>query len=254
MTMPTLHQVEAYNTEHLTEAPQFWRTAADNWGYHTAGVETDVLTIGWNGDAAARASERAGHDAAVARAVAPIAENAAQLAPAAATELTRLRSVVTTLVEQAREGDYEVTDDLQVKDLLRGLDYGTLLARDKIAGWLEQCIQQGARNLSAGDAAVAQVLDAHAGIIAGTRFADGAPIAGHIQMVDNAVCDDPDYNAGIVRRFIGSVITGAIMGGLYGGVPTGGAGAIPGSITGGAAGGILDILHEIAGDGPKCAK
>jgi hypothetical protein len=74
---------------------------------------------------------------------------------------------------------------------------------------------------------------------------------GHVQAVDNTVCNDPDYSSGIERRLWGSVLGGAALGGLAG-APEGGVGAIPGAIIGGASAGILDIIHETQGDNPKC--
>jgi hypothetical protein len=74
---------------------------------------------------------------------------------------------------------------------------------------------------------------------------------GHIQAVNNEVCNDPDYAKGIERRLWGSVLAGAAVGGL-GGSRKDSIGSFEGAIVAGAIAGILDLIHETLGDGPKC--
>lgn len=223
--MVTLPQIRSYSADHLVEAAPYWQEQADHWPFHTGGTLNDLSTLAWKGQAADAHLEHATqtHTAALA-AAAPVAL-AAELAPAAASDLTALQSRVMTIVEWCLEGGYWVGDDLQLTDMIRSPNVQVYKAREQIENWLQSTLRQAAGDLVAHDTAVAEQLDAH------THALD-------------AVCDDPDYNDGALRRFIGSVAGGALLGGLA----TGG----PGAIVGGGLAGIGDLIAETQRDGPKC--
>jgi hypothetical protein len=184
-TTPTLPQIRDYQPTHLLEAAPYWQEQADHWRFHTGGALRDLDSMGWTGlDAQASIAHTTALHTAAQAASGPV-DMAAQLMPSAATDLDALKSQCMTIVAWCTEGGFTVSDNLKVKDPLQGLDYATILQRDKIAAWLEGMLKTAATNLAAQDQAVASVIDAHYATLAGVRHADSRSVTGHVQAVDS---------------------------------------------------------------------
>lgn len=228
--LPTLSHLRGYNTDHLAAAALHWTDAAGRWRNTYITVEQETHLLDWEGAARETAVDRVARDHAIVKANAGALETAAGIARDAASSLLTAARAVTHLADEATENGYLVAEDFDV-------DFPPTT---NITDYKAKFIQ-------------AEQYSADLRFRAGNFMAHEHQTASDlIQAVDDKVCDDPDYVPGILRRLGIAVAGGAMWGGLVGGVSTGGAGAGPGAIVGGAGAGILDILHEVTGDGPKC--
>lgn len=153
------------------------------------------------------------------------------------------------VIQTAEENGFNVGEDFSVQD--RSGATGPMAAeRQAQAQAHAASIGSAVTALHTHDTAVAGAINAHSAALTTTQFADGKPVYGGVQMVDNGGTDyDPSKGGGnFERKFWNDVITDAIAGAAIGTIVDG-IGAIPGALGGAAWAGIKDGLHFIAGDG-----
>jgi hypothetical protein len=247
MGMPTLPQIQSWDVEHLVSAADHWAGAADRWESAFTEMHQQAHTVTWEGAGATAMRERVTSDKTAVTQKAAQLREAAAVARRGASDISAAQRRVMYAVQDAQNAGFRVEDDLTVIDTRPFQNTAQRAARRAQAQTFAASIQSQVAELAGLDNEVAAGITTAAGDIGVPAFAK----PGHVQAVDNTVCNDPDYSSGIERRLWGSVLGGAALGGLAG-APEGGVGAIPGAIIGGASAGILDIIHETQGDGPKC--
>jgi hypothetical protein len=232
--MPTLPAVQAYDPQHLVSAATYWDDTAAQvedavTQYHSSAMQLSM--VGQTADALHNVTrahlQRARNGAEALRQAAMAAGNAAD-------ELRMAKQRVLNLVEHAVSNGFSVSPDYTVTDE-EGSHSIEAVSRAVVAQQFSADLRRFAVELFVHDSDTATKI-ARAGV----------------QLMDDKICDDPNYQDGINRGFWNSVIAGIILGGMAGGVPTGGAGFGPGAVVGGATGGIGWFIHQIESDGPKC--
>lgn len=254
----TRSSVENYSVTHLVDAAQHWNTSAQMWEQHFEAINQQANMVTFLGPAADGMRVRTGTDHATVIALSEQLRVAGHTATMGAVELTALHRIATTAIQAAESDDFAVGEDFSVQDRTTAYLTPIEAAERQAQGQAHAAsIASAVTTLHTHDSAVAATIGTQSATLATAQFADGKPVHGGVQMAghgfktDGPVCDDPDYNDGIWRRFISAVGGGAMIGGITG-APEGGVGAIPGAIIGGSTAGILDLLHEATGDGPKC--
>jgi hypothetical protein len=233
--MITLSQLKVYSPQHLVEAAEYWHPGAEQWLDTYSQVHNEAQGLDWAGSSHEASMERIAIDHGIVKQNAAGLQLAAQIARREAGTLDTMARHIGHYVNSLVENHFEVLEDFTVEPDRTYAPPRPIA--DYIAKTQAAVVESGVLKLRVGN------FEAHRSSVAGQL----------IQAVDNQICDDPDYNAGIWRRFMAAVGGGAIIGGITGGVTTGGIGAGPGAIVGGAGAGIADLLHEaVTGDGPKC--
>lgn len=242
--MMSLTEVRAYTTTHLAEAAEHWNALADHRESIFGDAYDRARSLSWEGEGAEALREHLEWDYRKAKGSADDLREAANIARAGAGDLDYMHRRVLDKLSEADEAGFAVGEDWSVTSTRQPATLDEHLALQAQAAEFSSDLRQHASDLTAADDRV------------GSRLGNATAGEGKIMFTDfkqdgGPVCDDPDYNSGILRRFISAVGGGAAVGGLAG-APEGGVGAIPGAIVGGSTAGILDLIHEIAGDGPKC--
>lgn len=113
---PSLSQLLAWPTEHLTQAADHWETVgARSYGVANR-VWRDALSIGWQGDAAESLRTATHADMVTTSAAVDQMHAAAKVARSGASDLSAARSRVRYAVEDARTAGFNVGEDLSVTD------------------------------------------------------------------------------------------------------------------------------------------
>jgi len=162
---PSLSQLLAWPTEHLTEAADHWETIGGR-SYGVANqVWRDALSIDWHGEAADALRAATHADMMTTSAVADQLQAAAKVARSGASDLYAARSRVRYVVEDARAAEFEVGEGLSVTDRLTGGSVAQRAARQAQAQTFAADLRQRAAQLVAVDQQVAgKVAAAMAGI------------------------------------------------------------------------------------------
>lgn len=162
---PSLSQLLAWPTEHLTQAADHWETVgARSYGVANR-VWRDALSIGWQGDAAESLRTATHADMVTTSAAVDQMHAAAKVARSGASDLSAARSRVRYAVEDARTAGFNVGEDLSVTDRSSGGSAALRAARQAQAQTLASDIRQRAAQLVGLDQQVAgRVTAAMAGI------------------------------------------------------------------------------------------
>jgi hypothetical protein len=162
---PSLSQLSAWPTEHLTEAADYWETIGGRCYGVASQAWRDALSIDWQGDAADALRTATHADMTTTSAAADQLQAAAKVARSGASDLYADRSRVRYAVEDARTAGFDVGEDLSVTDRLTGGSAAQRAARQAQAQALAADIRQRAVQLVALDQQIAgQVTAAVAGI------------------------------------------------------------------------------------------
>lgn len=187
--VPSLSQLVAWPTEHLTEAADQWEAVGER-SYGVANqVWRDVLSVDWRGEAADALRTVTHADMLATSAVTDQLQAAAKLARTGASDLYAARSRVRYAVEDATAAGFHVGEDLSVTDRSSGGSAARRAARQAQAQAFAADIRQRAAQLVALDQQVAaKVTVAVAGIrdtFQQNPTPDAAPRKPAIQAVDN---------------------------------------------------------------------
>jgi hypothetical protein len=178
--IPSLSQLLAWPTEHLTEAADHWEAVAGR-SYGLANqVWRDALSVDWHGEGADALRTATHADMMATSAVADQLQAAAKVARSGASDLYAARSRARYAVDDARSAGFDVGEDLSVSDRSRGGLPVQRAARQAEAQAFAGDIHQHAAQLVALDQQVAGKVTA---AIAGIR--NNFPRKPEIQAVDN---------------------------------------------------------------------
>jgi hypothetical protein len=117
--IPSLSQILAWDTQHLSQAATDWQSTAEHWEATFTSVHTRTLSPGgtaWSGVTADAAQERTLTDLVKVRGMADSLQEAATIARRGADQLGYLKSQAIDAVNAAREANFTVSEDLSVVD------------------------------------------------------------------------------------------------------------------------------------------
>lgn len=115
--VPSLSQIKAWDTAHLTTAADHWSATANTWESVFSRVSDQMAAPGgtpWVGEAAEAAQERAYADRLKVIGVADQLHNSASAARGAARELEAAKQRVLSAIQDARAAGFTVGEDLSV--------------------------------------------------------------------------------------------------------------------------------------------
>jgi hypothetical protein len=145
---PSLSQLLAWPTEHLTGAAGHWEAVGGRSYGVASQVWRDALSVDWHG-ASADALRTATHaDMLTTGAVADQLQAAANVARSGAADLYAARSRVRYAVDDARTAGFNVGQDLSVADRSTVGSAAQRLARQTLAQAFAADVRQRGRNLS----------------------------------------------------------------------------------------------------------
>jgi hypothetical protein len=162
---PSLSQLLAWPTEHLTDAAEYWEAiGARSYGAANQ-VWRDALSVDWRGEAADALRTATHADMMTTSAVADQLHEAATVARSGASDLYTARSRMEYAVDDARTAGFDVGEDLSVTDRSSGGSLAQRAARQAQAETLAGDIRQRAAQLVGLDQQVAgKITAAVAGI------------------------------------------------------------------------------------------
>jgi len=117
---PTLSQLIAWPTAHLTDGADHWTATSGQWYEVFTQVWQDSVSADWHGDAAEALHTRTDADRTKVSALSDQLREAASIARTGASGLEAARSRVRYAVEDARAAGFDVGEDLSVTDRSRG--------------------------------------------------------------------------------------------------------------------------------------
>jgi hypothetical protein len=165
---PSLSQLLAWPTEHLTEAAEHWETlGARSYGLANQ-VWRDAASVDWQGEAAEALRTATHADMTTTSAVADQLHEAARVARSGASDLYTARSRMEYAVADARTAGFDVGADLSVTDRSGGRSLAQRAARQAQAQSLAGDIRQRAAQLVGLDQQVAGKITAAVAGIRGT--------------------------------------------------------------------------------------
>jgi hypothetical protein len=128
--IPTRSQVEAYSTDHLVDAAEYWDGLADRWEDAHWQVRNQAHALDWQGFAGDALRARTASDYIVASDHADLLGGTSRIARQQAGELERLRNRVLYAVEDAHNAGFTVGEDLSVADTRTSRTTTELVARE----------------------------------------------------------------------------------------------------------------------------
>jgi hypothetical protein len=128
--IPTRSQIQAYTTDHLVNAAEYWDGLADRWEDAHWQVRNQAHTLDWEGLAGDALRARTASDYIVASDHADLLRGTSRIARQQAGELERLRNRVLYAVEDAHNAGFTVGEDLSVADTRTSRTTTELVARE----------------------------------------------------------------------------------------------------------------------------
>ena len=233
MALPTLSQIQGWDTDHLTTAADHWAGTADRWETAFTQAWQEAHTVSWEGHGANALRERVSADKTTVAGHAELLRQAAGIARQGASDIGAAQRKVLYAVQDATNAGFRVDDDLSVIDKRISHNAGQRAGRRAQAQRFAGDIRSAAAELSTLDNEVATNITNAAGGIGTTTFGDG--VEGKIQAVGNGFKEadpkqPPPPNIPTTedreRGLAGRVVEGAIIGGILG-TPEGGVGGVP---------------------------
>lgn len=122
LSVPTLSQVKAWDSEHLTTAATQWTNTATVWEDAFTHVSTQVPCPGglpWEGEAAGAAQQRAYSDRLIVIGVADQLHEASSIARVGASEIQAAKRSALAAISAAQNSGFSVEEDFSVTDRQR---------------------------------------------------------------------------------------------------------------------------------------
>jgi hypothetical protein len=193
--LPTLSQIEAFETDHLGAAATRWSSTAERWEDSFAKLVLHMPFPGgdpWLGDAADAAQQRAVTDLIKVRTVTDELRGAASIARRGEADLDTAKREVLSGVADAKANGFTVGEDLSVTGRTAGLPPALQAARQAQAQGFAAQIRTGAAQLAALDQQVAAEIGSATAGIGTVGFPEGPIPPGTepakkptVQLVDN---------------------------------------------------------------------
>lgn len=185
--LPTLSQLQAWDTEHLVDAAHYWSRAADLWEDVFLQMRNQSHTIVWDGAGGEALRARTGGDLVIVTAKADQLRQAAVIAREGAGTIGAAQRRVIYAVQDANDAGFNVGEDLSVADTRTSRTAAEQASRQAQAQAFAADIRQRATQLiGAEHEAGAKITAATAGIA--TTFPetphDHKP---HVQAVDQRI-------------------------------------------------------------------
>ncbi|VBA54493.1 hypothetical protein LAUMK191_03114 [Mycobacterium attenuatum] len=189
--LPTLSQLQAWDTEHLVDAAHYWSRTADLWEDVFLQVRNQSHTIVWDGAGGEALRARTGGDLVIVTAKADQLRQAAVIAREGAGTIGAAQRRVIYAVQDANDAGFNVGEDLSVADTRTSRTAAEQASRQAQAQAFAADIRQRATQLiGAEHEAGAKITAATAGIA--TTFPetphDHKP---HVQAVDHTWEQEP---------------------------------------------------------------
>lgn len=175
--VPTLSQLRAWDTDHLTNAAAYWTTTANGWEDAFTKVRDQSNSMGWEGEGGEALRTRAGSDLTRVSETADQLRSAAQVARTAAGNIGAAHRRALYAIEDAENAGFQVGEDLSVTDTRTSRTGAERAARQAQAQAFAGDINARAAQLLAVEADTSGQLTAAAGDIGAMNFAGplGAP-------------------------------------------------------------------------------
>ncbi|PLV44934.1 hypothetical protein X011_25595 [Mycobacterium tuberculosis variant microti OV254] len=186
MTMvPTLSQLQAWDTDHLANAASYWTNTADRWEDAFTQVRNQS-NMGWEGQGGEALRTRAGRDLATVSTKGDLLRNAAKVARTGASEISAAQRRALYAVEDAENAGFVVGEDLSVTDTHCYADPAQQATRQAQADTFATDIHGKAAQLLAVETQISGQLTSAAGDVGAMDFAGpGSPANGNgVQLVD----------------------------------------------------------------------
>jgi hypothetical protein len=190
--LPTLSQIQAFETDHLGAAATHWSRIAERWEDSFVKLALHMAFPGgdpWRGDAADAAQQRADTDLSEVRTVTDELRGAASVARLGEADLDTAKRAVLSAVADAEANGFTVGGDLSVTGRTAGLPPALQAARGAQAQAFAVQIRAGAAQLTALDQKVAAEIGSATGGIGTLGFPEGPTVPGtergDIRLVDN---------------------------------------------------------------------
>jgi hypothetical protein len=168
--IPTLSQVEAYTTDHLVDAAEYWDHLADHWEDAHWQVRNQAHALDWQGVGGDALRARTASDYTVASNHADQLRSTSRIARQQAGELERLRDRVLYTVEDAYNAGFTIGEDLSLTDTQPSRTTAELAARQAQAQVFAADIRSRAGALVVADTEVAGNLTASAAGVGTTTW------------------------------------------------------------------------------------
>jgi hypothetical protein len=172
--VPTLSQLQAWDTDHLIDAATYWTNAANRWEATFTQVRNQSNTMGWEGQGGDALRTRTSGDLATVTPRTDELRNAAQVAHTGASNISAAQRRALYAVEDAESEGFQVGEDLSVTDTRTSRTVAEQAARQAQAQAFAGDINQRAAQLLGLETDVSGQLTAAAGDVGAMNFA-GAP-------------------------------------------------------------------------------
>jgi hypothetical protein len=186
--LPTLSQLLAWDTEHLTAAAARWDGTADRWESAFAEVQQQIGGSGWTGQAADAANERASSDMTKVVNASGALREGARVARQGASDESAAISGLRYAVEDAQNAGFDAHDDYSVTSRETGGTAAQQAARQAQAETFATGIQSQAVKLVGLDQQIGANITSAVGHVGNLSFDEpttgGNPRDG-IRLVDN---------------------------------------------------------------------
>lgn len=173
--LPSLSQIQSWDTSHLMSAALHWRTNATSWEHAATEIYQQMANPGgrvWRGRAAEAAQQRAHADRMTIIGVVDELHAASNLAHAGASELEAAKRRVISVVAEAQASGFTVHEDLSLEYFDDGL--ASAAKRTKALEFATR-IRDGASQLAALDQRIAAGLTAAAAKVTALDFPEAPP-------------------------------------------------------------------------------
>jgi hypothetical protein len=198
--LPSLSQIEEWDTAHLQAAASYWTTTAQTWEDAFTAVYRQAPSPGgtpWEGEAADAAVLRVGSDRLTALGAVDTLHQAASIARSGASEIQAARQVVLHAVNEAQAASFRVGEDLSVSSQVGGTP-ALQAARRAQAEALVGKSRSRAAALAAVDEQIASRITAATSSLSGIQFAPN-PVVPEKKPSIQAL-DKPQISAGAASR------------------------------------------------------
>lgn len=173
--LPTLSQIQAWDTEHLIDAAEHWDATANRWDDVYGQVWQQSLSMDWQGQARDALVDRTTTDKTTVTGHSDQLREASQTARKGASDISAVQRSVLYKVDDAHQAGFVVGEDLSVTDTRTSSNAAELGARQAQAQAYSADIRSRAGQLVATDTEVGTNLTGTAGDVGSLTF-DEKPI------------------------------------------------------------------------------